>query len=728
MPSITLVWTPEWPNIPTGAGPEFIELERKITKVLNNSRQTILLTKVLLLAKGVKIICQTENCIEQLHSEYITKYLKEYCGLNFAPSRERIAKCTLVIRPYNEYVFELSEEEILTAARRAAGVPEEAKINLWRKKENKLIKLTFEHRTHADRAKNTGIGLGGFYFSSKQIEYAEHIPILQCMRCFEFEHHTTSECTAEQATCSECSREGHSFRTCVRPTPPQCVNCLKRGNDPNHRALANDCKVKKEIIRAKRKRKNQNEKQPPVIQAEENKISERLAPEKTSTPRVQATPGAWSAPLSKKNNKNKRKKTPPQPLPTIKLSLAPPEKKKTKPNENATKKVCQQIQILTILAHQFNAIHPGTFNSKLNQFLDRNHLPQVDVGEDWPSADILNALVEEDVTPMEEDGSVLRPSPNPSPTRIERPAWIADSISSGNSITLYHELIEMEKVIGKEETIGKEEKQERKKPKRKKERKKDDQKTEERIPELEEEEEAETTEQNTEEEIPELEEQEETEVEEIRTEEDADHETETETEEEEDEELNRLIHLVDSKEDLSGEDRLDLYYLYLDAVEWGVTLPRRVQTGIAYALAAKVEYYLNDSDEARHTDVYVELGGRGAMTIKEIQEIEEDYIKKAIEAHEILPATKEDALRLLQLARKEKLEEKEDEELKKMYKETAQSRLINSPNLMHRSLMAIYRTTGLAWTISTLEKRLDIAKSLVKQYLEASEGAEIWDF
>ena len=240
-------------------------------------------------------------------------------------------------------------------------------------------------------------------------------------------------------------------------------------------------------------------------------------------------------------------------------------------------------------------------------------------------------------------------------------------------------------------------------------------------------EETETEDQQTEEQIPELDEEVETEnAEEFRTEEDA--EQELETEELEDEDLNRLIHLADSKEDLPNEDRRDLFYLYLDVVEWGVSLPRRVQACIAYALAGQVEEYLIDSNLPRPTDVHVELEGRGAMTVKEVAEKEEEYIKKAIEKYEILPATREDAQKLLQLARKETLEENEEKELKKIYKETAQSRLINSPNLMHRTLIAIYRTTGHAWTLSTLEKRNDLARPLIKQYLKTGEGAEIWDF
>ena len=66
-----------------------------------------------------------------------------------------------MIRPYNDYVFEVSDEDVLTSVRRAAGITEETPVNLWRKKENKLIKITFTQKTHAERAKNNGIAIGG---------------------------------------------------------------------------------------------------------------------------------------------------------------------------------------------------------------------------------------------------------------------------------------------------------------------------------------------------------------------------------------------------------------------------------------------------------------------------------------------------------------------------------------------------------------------------------------
>ena len=91
-----------------------------------------------------------------------------------------------------------------------------------------------------------------------------------------------------------------------------------------------------------------------------------------------------------------------------------PEKKNT--NETSTK-TNQQIKVITTLAHEHNAAFPGSFNQVLNRLLRRNHIAEVDVGDDWPSAAILEAMEATPAQPHGEDPSMeattLRDSPLP---------------------------------------------------------------------------------------------------------------------------------------------------------------------------------------------------------------------------------------------------------------------------------------------------------------------------
>ena len=55
-------------------------------------------------------------------------------------------------------------------------------------------------------------------------------------------------------------------------------------------------------------------------------------------------------------------------------------------------KINQQIKIITTLAHESNAALTGSFNQVLNRLLRRNHIAEIDVGTDWLSAAILEAM------------------------------------------------------------------------------------------------------------------------------------------------------------------------------------------------------------------------------------------------------------------------------------------------------------------------------------------------
>ena len=724
MPSITLVWTPGWPNIPTGAGPEFVNLERKITEVLKESRQTIKLTKILLLAKGVKLITETEQCIEELYSNYITKSFQTYCGLTFQPSRERVAGCTLVIKPYNDYVFELSDEDVLTSVRRAAGITEEIPVNLWREKEKKLIKITFTQKTHAQRAKDNGIGMGGIFFPSRNIEFGEHIPLLQCMRCFAFEDHTTQNCKAAKATCSECGREGHSYLTCVRPTPPRCINCQKKGYNADHRALANSCQTKKEVMKMKRNQKKeekQNEEHLPVIQAVQNTIAEIMAPEREIAPTP--TPRAW--PEVNKNNKNKRKKTPPKPFTSTTLSLPPPGKRKKKNPDEKSTKITQLVQTLIIMAHHWNVMIPGTFNTKLNEYLARNNLPEADVGEDQPSSEILQALgvreQEQSETEMEDEPSIMRTSAPTTPiaptATIMKPSWIDQAIQSQNTITLYNELLEMERVIGKEETIGKEEKQEKKKPKRKKKRRKKDKKGEEQETDDEKKQETESTKEE------ESQETESTEEEESQT------ETETETDEESEVENHYEISYLFNSETPTFEGKEKLYKFYREWASFPEGVPEHFTSGIAYWVAFEANKVMLEEEALLggrlDIDVHVELQN-GGMTEKEIIIKEEKYIEKSIEKYGVLPSSYADIRRMLRLAGKGagELYEEESRELRKLTKEIAQRRLEELPRFVQKCLITTYRTTGLVHTLDQLVAKNEKFRFQVEEYRLEQEEAK----
>ena len=394
MPSITLVW--EAGVADAAATTPARTLENAITRVLRESNLPITLHKIFHLTKGIKLIVESEDCVQNLQTPFITKNLKERIGLVFQPSLERLASCTLVIRPHNLATFDAPDEEILSSARRAAGIPPSAPIEIWKSEKLKTIKLTFQHRRDAEAAKKKGLPIGGFFFPAHQIGHDEFFNVMQCMKCYRFEAHTTRECKSNTVICSECSSEGHNYRHCPNPRPPRCINCRREGKDDAHRTLANSCPAKKEIIRRKRNEKYQEQQRKehlPVIRAVEQTITNIMAPAQDPEKR-------WPT------------------LPSLpQLSSTPKQKPEKKNNNQTSTKINQQIKIITTLSHEHNAAFPGTFNQVLNKLLRRNHIAEVDVGDDWPSAAILEAMEATPAQPHGEDPSMeattLRDSPLP---------------------------------------------------------------------------------------------------------------------------------------------------------------------------------------------------------------------------------------------------------------------------------------------------------------------------
>ena len=415
MPSITLVW--EAGVACAAAQTPFLDIERAVTRIIRESNQSnnqIQVHKIIQLPnKGIKIFTETENCIQNLQNDSNKLKLSERIGLSFQPSLERLAGCTLVIRPHNTSAFDDADDVILAAVRRAAGAPADEPISIWKSQDKKTVKLIFQHRTYAETVQTNGFGVGGFYFSKYRIRFGEYFHINQCMKCFEFETHTTRNCQSTILLCSECGSEGHIWRHCPQPSPPRCINCRKRGQDDHHRTLGNSCPLKKELIRKKRNEKYHQEKQKqhlPVIHAVTNTIASMM--NQAPPPSVAANPNVWP--------RLDTQVAPVAPPPAHNPAPAP-EKKKINKNEIT---LDQQIKTITLLAHQHNAAFPGTFNEKLNYLLARNKIATVDVGEDWPSGQILRAIgaqslaadADEDNLLMDEDTVLRESSPTIAPS------------------------------------------------------------------------------------------------------------------------------------------------------------------------------------------------------------------------------------------------------------------------------------------------------------------------
>ena len=236
--------------------------------------------------------------------------------------------------PHNLSTFDTPNDDILTSARRAAGIPSTAPEEIFKNENLKVIKITYQHRSHAKAAKKRGVPIL-FFLSEHQIAFGEIISVKQCMRCYTFEYHTTQECKATTMVCYECASEGHTHRHCPNPRPLHCINCRREGRDSNYQTLANFCPAKKEIIRRKRNeiglhQENKRREHLPVVAAVEQAITNMMAP-------MSADPVSyWPAFPGKK-----------PPLSSTPLPATP--KPANNKNFNQSSTISQQIKLIAIL-------------------------------------------------------------------------------------------------------------------------------------------------------------------------------------------------------------------------------------------------------------------------------------------------------------------------------------------------------------------------------------------
>ena len=459
MPNIALSWDP---GSEGSRALNLVEVERRVSLIFQQSPYRIELNKITMNEKGVKITTETEKCIENMQRNEVKNKLKEHLQLSFQPSGERMARHTLTIRPFNVAVFDYSDEQLLAAVRRSAFITDDSSILVYKNKEKKLIKLTFDRQSDAESLKKAGLRIGTWAIPKHRISYAQYFAILMCTRCMAYESHSTKDCKQSYEICSECAQKHHTFRNCPRPTPPQCINCLKKGKNANHRTLANACPEKRKILA--RKRKEEAEKAEEKEHLPMAKAVSRLIVKHSTIPSSQASP--WANVVKGASNLKRDSQAAAAVHSTPASTVEPEKKKKSKANN-----ILKQILVCSINAHLHNKTYPGTYNKKLNYLLGKNNIPYTDVGDDWDSQAILESIENDLETDMEFEETVIRSSPPPPNFSLSQdtpppPIPEVDRSLVDRSLETY--LYDEDSFGGSTSTLAEKEKGKKKKKKRKK--------------------------------------------------------------------------------------------------------------------------------------------------------------------------------------------------------------------------------------------------------------------
>lgn len=98
-----------------------------------------------------------------------------------------------------------------------------------RKQKNLIIEVSPETRKKL-------LSQSRIYLGYESCRVEDYISILQCYKCFKF-NHTAKNCTTDSPTCGHCA-DKHDSRKCENKTKLKCINCVKLGYiDTTHSAL-----------------------------------------------------------------------------------------------------------------------------------------------------------------------------------------------------------------------------------------------------------------------------------------------------------------------------------------------------------------------------------------------------------------------------------------------------------------------------------------------------------
>jgi hypothetical protein len=202
-----------------------------------------------------------------------------------------------------------------------------------------IFKVEFATTEMARRAAEDGFLCCHMKISPSQIQQEKYIDLLMCFTCYKYEDHLTKDCPTPKAVrCSECSGE-HSYRDCKEDFK-KCLNC-----DKPHRTMAMSCPIKKELIKKKMQKKEDEE-------------------------------------VSKQESTYAR-------VVTQAISSARQEQKETATSGILADNGMRALMMI-LDAHVHNIISPGSYNDHLNRTLQANNIEPIVFEPNPNSAQLFN--------------------------------------------------------------------------------------------------------------------------------------------------------------------------------------------------------------------------------------------------------------------------------------------------------------------------------------------------
>ena len=201
-------------------------------------------------SKLVNLQNNSNECVASFHdSSDIDKVFTDEClnALSAYEASPKIppelkAKRSVIVRNIDRYIYDRDDTEILQEINKENNSVNV--IELYKFKNAKIIKLTFEKQLMANFCLEKGLKLFSLHLSPSDFQNEQHYEVKICYKCYSLDEHLAYECPKnnDYKICSTCSSSEHTYKNCTSSIK-KCVNCSQ-----NHFTMSYSCPKRREVV------------------------------------------------------------------------------------------------------------------------------------------------------------------------------------------------------------------------------------------------------------------------------------------------------------------------------------------------------------------------------------------------------------------------------------------------------------------------------------------------
>ena len=209
---------------------------------------------VFMMATGLLVTTRADKDADLLYEHNAVEMVNKGGNFSFRLTQEQRAKRTLLAKNVDRTILAMTPQQL----QKAINTDKDAKkmkvkcISAYINHQYGFIKMQFRSLAETEKVKSTGLLIQGITMPPYALEKEIYIPVKQCMKCYEYDHYTSS-CSATTRICSTCTSTEHRYTQCQMKDPRQFKCCMCGGK---HKAVSGACKYRKQAIKEAKERIN----------------------------------------------------------------------------------------------------------------------------------------------------------------------------------------------------------------------------------------------------------------------------------------------------------------------------------------------------------------------------------------------------------------------------------------------------------------------------------------